>query len=169
MDYSTHTLGETAATSAIETLDDCRAACLALTRQAGRTVHIFSRDLDPRLYDSEEFCAAARQLAISSRFSEIRVLVQDTDRAVKHGHRLVELSRTLTSSLHIRAVDGEFRNYNEAFLVADEVGFVHRTRADRFEGKVTFYNPVAAHELLRHFVKVWEASSPDPQLLRLHI
>lgn len=169
MDLEPFKLGETAQTVPIETLADCAEVTLALARQATRSLHIFSRDLDARLYDTEPFLEAVRQLAIRGRFSEIRILVQNTDRAIKYGHRLIELARHLSSYILIRAAHPEFRDYNQAFLVADEVGFLQRGLADRFEGKANFYDPLDARELLRFFTKVWDASSHDPELQRLHI
>jgi len=169
MDLDRYKLGETAETLAIETLGDCAAVSTALAEQARRSLHIFSRDLDARLYDTEPFLAAVRQLAIGGRFSEVRILVQGTDHAVKNGHRLIELSRHLSSYIQIRAVHREYRDYNQAFLVADHAGFLHRGLADRFEAKANFYDPLEARELIRFFTKVWEASSRDPELQRLHL
>lgn len=169
MDLEHHKLGETADTLAVETLTDCAAVSLALAQQATRTLHIFSRDLDARLYDTEAFLEAVRQLAIRGRFSDIQVLVQGIDTAVKGGHRLIELSRQLSSTIHMRIVHPEFRNNNQAFLVADQVGFLQRGLADRFEGKASFNDPLEARERVRFFTKVWEVSRRDPEVLRLHI
>lgn len=169
MELDRYILGESADNLAIETLDECAAVSLALAQQAARTLHIFTRDLDARLYDKEPFLEAVRQLAIRSRFSEIRILVQGADQAVKNGHRLIELARHLSSYIQIRAVHPEYRDYNQAFLVADERGFLLRSLADRFEGKANFHDPMEARELVRFFTKVWEASSRDPQLQRLHL
>ncbi len=169
MDLDSFKLAQTAETLAIETLADCAAVTLALAQQATRTLHLFSRELDARLYDTEPFLDAVRQLAIRGRFSEIRILVQSTDRAVKNGHRLIELARHLSTYIQIRAVHPEFRDYNQAFLVADEAGFLMRNLADRFEGRANFHDPLEARELVRFFTRVWDASSHDPELQRLHL
>lgn len=169
MELERYILGETAETLAIETLEECAAVSLALVEQAKRTLHVFSRDLDARLYDTAPFLEAVRQLAIRGRFTDIRILVQSTDHAIKSGHRLIELARHLNSYIHMRAVHPEFRDYNQAFLVADEHGFLQRGLADRFEGKASFYDPLEARELVRFFTKVWEMSGRDPGLQRLHI
>ncbi|GAB4348191.1 MAG: hypothetical protein Kow006_08650 [Gammaproteobacteria bacterium] len=169
MDPAQYKLGENAENLAIETLAECSAVSLALAQQATRSLHIFSRTLDERLYDTAPFLEALRQLAIRSRYSVIQVLVQQPDHAVKNGHRLIELGRRLSSAIHLRTVHNDFREHNEAFLIADEVGFLHRPLADRFEGRANFHDPLEGRELLRFFNKVWEMSSRDPEHLRLHI
>lgn len=169
MDLAQYQLGESTETLAIETLEECTAVSLALAQQATHTLQLFTRTMDERIYDTEPFLEAVRQLAIRGRFSRIEILVQQPDHAVKNGHRMIELSRRLSSAIALRTVHVDFRNYNEAFLIADEVGYLKRPLADRFESKASFYDPLEAREMLRFFHKVWEMSSRDPEHLRLHI
>lgn len=169
MDLEGFNLGERSETLPVESLEACAAVSLRLAQQATRSLHIFSRTLDERLYDTTPFIEAMRRLAVRGRNSGIRLLVQQPDHAVKNGHRVIELSRRLSSAIAIRTVHPDFRDYNEAFLIADEAGFLQRPAADRFEGKASFHDPLEARELLRFFVKVWEMSLRDPEHLRLHI
>ena len=110
-----------------------------------------------------------RQLALRSRHSRIRVLVKDSHRAVKDGHRLVELARHLSSFIEIRKAHEDARDAAEAFLIADGIGTLHRTLASRFEGTVNFRAPLHARRLAQWFTEVWERSAPDPELRRLHL
>ena len=169
MDLENHKLGEQSDTLAINSLEQCAEVSLLMAQQATHSLHLFSRAMDERLYDTESFVEAARQLAIRSRQSALRILVQQPDHAIKNGHRLIELSRRLSSHVAIRTVHPDFREYNEAFLIADGVGFLHRPVADRFEGKAHFYDPLEARELVRFFDKIWEMSTRDPEHLRLHL
>ncbi len=169
MELENFKLGEHRETLAVDSLETCTRISLLLTQQATHSLYIFTRDMDERLYDTEPFIEAVRQLAIRGRHSEVRILVQQPDHGIKNDHRLIELSRRLSSHMAIRTVHPDFRDYNEAFLIVDDEGFVHRPLADRFEGKAGFHDPLEARELKRFFIKVWEMSSRDPQHLRLHI
>jgi hypothetical protein len=162
-------LGETADNVVITSLQECADVSLLLAQQATRSLFLFTRTMDERLYDTSAFIEAVRQLAIRGRNSDVRILVQQPDHAIKNGHRLIELSRRLSSYIAIRTVHPDFHEYNEAFLVADEIGYLHRPLADRFEGKASFYEPLEARELVRFFMKVWEISARDPEHLRLHL
>lgn len=162
-------LGETAGLLAVVSRDEAAAVALALAGQTRRTLDIVSRHLDPRLYDNEEFAEAVKRLALGSRRALVRVLVQDVDPILRDGHRLVALAQRLPTFLHIRVPAPEHRGYNQAFLVADGVGYLHRELADRFEGKASFHDPAAARDLLRVFQPMWDAAQPDPNLRALRV
>jgi hypothetical protein len=148
--------------------DAQRRAAVALTLQARRSVNIFTRDLDKKIYDNRDVLDALQNLAINSR-GLIRILLKDSGQAVKYGHRLISLSQRLTSFIEIRKVAEDFKEYNEAFLVADEIGYAHRKHADRFEGIARFNAAKEAANLLVFFNEVWRHSEPDPNLRRIYL
>ena len=162
-------LGDTAGPIALETRDENRIAACALARQARSSLCIFTRDLDPPLYDDLCFLDAVTALATRSRFVQVRVLVQNSEKAVKYGHRLIELSRRLSSFIQLRRPHADYQDYNEAFLIADGVGLLHRALAHRYEATVDFKAPLQARLLLKFFDEAWDKSEPDPELRRLHI
>ena len=148
---------------------DNRHAALALTGQAQRSLHCFTRDLDAPVYDQTPFIQAISALATRSRYSRIQILVQNAERAVKNGHRLIELSRRLSSFIELRKPHHDYHEYNQAFLIADQVGVLRRPIADRYEGTLNFKAPLAAREYCDFFLQVWERSEGDPDLRQLHI
>jgi hypothetical protein len=121
------------------------------------------------IYDHQDLADALSRLARSHRYAEVRILVQDSEPVVKKGHRLIELAYRLSSMISIRNPDEEHAHVNEALFIADGVGFIKRTMADRFEGVASFNSPLQARELADHFNDIWTRSKPDPQLRRLHI
>jgi len=165
----TLTLGESDTEIELQTRDENRHAIDLMTAQTRNSLDIFSRDLDPPLYDRASFLEAMSRLCLDNRKAGIRILVQDPAPAVKRGHRLIELSRRLSSSIEIRQPHPDYRHYNEAFLVADGCGFIHRPLADRHEGTTNFHDPVKARRLLDFFTEVWERSHVHPDLRRLHL
>ena len=167
-DYSEMILGQFHEPLELADSDAQRQVAITLTRQARRSVDIFTRDLDKKLYDNRDFLDGLQNLAVNNR-GLIRILVKDSDRAVKYGHRLIALSQHLTSFIEIRRVAEDFKEYNEAFLVADEIGYAHRKHADRFEGIARFNAAKEAVNLLVFFNEVWRHSAPDPNLRRIYL
>jgi hypothetical protein len=162
-------LGSTDVDLRVASSTDNRHAALALTEQAKRSLHIFTRDLDAPVYDQTPFIQAVSALATRSRYSRIQILVQNTERAIKNGHRLIELSRRLSSFIELRKPHHDYREYNQTFLIADEVGLLRRPIADRYDGTLNFKAPLAAREYVDFFNQVWERSDGDPDLQQLHI
>lgn len=140
-----------------------------MARQARHGIAIYTRELEPRVYDDAGFLAAVRDTAVNHPQFRLRVLVQDSERAVRYGHRLIELSRQFTTCIEVRRPHSDYRGHNEAFLVADGTGFIHRPLADRHEGTAGFHGPKRARELLDFFETVWERSEPDAEFRRLHL
>ena len=168
-DLSQHVLGETETPVALETSDDCREAALALAEQGNRTMLIFTHDLDPKVYNNAAFVDAVSALARRHHLSWVRVLVQDPGRAIRSGHRLVELALRLSSRVQIRTVGHQYRSYNRSFLIVDDTGLLLRESAIRYEGTVNFNAHQQAREYAHFFHKVWDVSAPDPNLARLHL
>lgn len=146
-----------------------REAVLALIEQARHSVHIYTRDLDPPLYDTPAIERVLAALARRGRRSHVHIIVQDSTRAVKQGHRLITLAQRLSSHVQVRNPGPDYLDYNSAFLIADGTGLVRRNLADRYDGYADFNDPLAARELLRYFREVWDHGRPDPQLRRLLI
>ncbi len=142
---------------------------LAMLQQAQRSVLIFSRQLDGRLYDKAEFSLALNHLARQHPRTRLRILLQQTDPLIKHGHRIIELSRRMSSAIQIRVVHESFRHHNQAFMVFDDRGLISRQYADRYEGIANYNDASEARQLSAFFNEVWELSQADPNLRRLHL
>lgn len=168
-DWSSYILGEHADDVAIDTSEDNQAAAVQLVNQGRRSLDIFTRDLEPRIYDTPEFTDAVRSLAIKTRDLHVRILVLDPDLIIKHGHRLIELARRLTSHMEIRKLHEDYCNNPEAYLVVDKRGLLHRKLASRYEAVVNFNNPMLATELHNQFTEMWERSKQYMDFKRLYI
>ncbi len=153
----------------LSTREENRCAVLALASQARRTIDIFSWDLEPDLYDDPPFIEAIKQLAIGSRRAQIRILLQDSTRAVKRGHRLPYIAQRIPSKIAIRKPSHEYKEYHQSLLISDGIGILRRPSCERFEGELNFKDPMQAKEQLNFFNKLWESSETDPYLKRLHI
>lgn len=164
-----HRLGETPEPLEVTTTEEAAAVALALARQAARTLDVLSRQMDPRIFDTADFAEAVTRLVLRSRRAQVRILVQDVEPVLRDGHRLVTLSQRLPSFLQIRVPAQEYRTFNQAFIVADGTGYLHRGLADRYEGKASFHAPARARELLRAFQPIWDTAEPDPSFRTLGV
>ncbi len=168
-DFSQFELGTTAETVSLESIEDHRLAALALVQQARRKIQIFSHDLEAPLYDNLPFATALVKLVLRSQYSQILILVQDSNRVAREGHRLVEFARQFPSYVHVRRPPEEFLDHPESFLIVDDIGVLHRRLNYRYEGTVNFAAARQARTLQQFFSKVWDVSAPDPELRLLHL
>jgi len=168
-EYSNHQLAGESRALTLENSSDNYGVALSMLQQTRRDVAIFSRHLDGRLYDTSKFIQALSHLAVQHPRCKIRLLLKDVEPLVKYGHRIIELSRRLSSMIGIRTIHEDYREYNEAYMVFDERGIIKRRYADRYEGIANFNDPKQARELLSFFNEVWNVSEPDPNLRRLHL
>ena len=167
--FEAYRLGESAEPLLLHRLDEARQIALGLVQQASKTVCLFSRELEPRLFDQGPFLDAMRQLALRSQYSEIRILLQNNERVVKRGHRLIEVARRLTSRLHIRQAHNDYVDHAENFLLVDDLGYLHWRMATMPEATADFNHPLQVKQYRKFFDEVWELSEPDPELRGLHI
>lgn len=151
----------------LESWTDNQVAAVEVGTAAKRALRMLTYDLEPQIYGEPDFIEVVRGVATSGRFASVRVLVQDSARAVRDGHRLVELARRLPSFIEMRTPHADHRNLIEAYLVADERALLYRKQADRYEGFVDVDDPLQARRLVREFDQVWGRAAPDPELRRL--
>ena len=146
-----------------------RAAGIQMAAQAGRGLCLLTRDLDPVLYDDPAFVAAVRHLAVHRRDLPVRILVFEAGPVVQHGHRLLPLIHQLTSRIAVRRVSESQQGRLDAFLVADQAGYILRPQADIYQATADFYGPLQARRLRADFESLWAQAESSPELRRLHL
>lgn len=164
-----HRLGETNELLSLETADDHRTVAVAMAQQAVRSLHIFTYDLDHAVFDNTELEEAVAYLARNGQYARIQILLQDSSKAIRHGHRLVTLAQRLSSKIEIRKPIAEYADTKRSFFVADGTGYISRQVTDRYEAVANFSDRLAARDLVYFFNEVWERSQQDSQLRRLHL
>lgn len=151
---------------------DLSAAILRLIGESRSDFAMYTRDLDPQLLNTSAAIDALRTLALRPSHSaggQIRVLVQNTYRAVKDGHRMIELSRRLPDAFSFRCPVAEDLHYVGAFLLNDRLGYIERRFGDRFEFVGDLYGIAEQSRLKRYFDDVWERAVPARELRRLSL
>ena len=169
-EFANYTLGKSTEDAiSITNREENAEAALELVSQAKQKLSIISQELDPLVYDQVDFIDALRKLAINNRYVQIRILVFDPEIIVRRGHKLLDLAGKISSYIELRKVSDKYRSFNEALLVADEVGYLYRESTERYRGKVNFNGRRESKHLLGVFDTMWETAKPDPNLRRVHI
>ena len=162
-------LGKMDSRFAMATREENARAALALISDVKNTVDIFTPDLEPHIYDQTDFLERLTMPPLGKPRANVRILVKDSQRAVKNGHRLIELTRKLSSYMEIRRVHRDFADYDEAFMLVDNCGVMRRRVPARFTGTICFNDTNEVTRLKKIFDEIWDRSDPDPELRRLNI
>lgn len=147
--------------------DELREVLHAMTAQARRTLDFSSLQLEPTLLDNAAYVESVRQLVLRSRRTRIRLLVLEPAALATRGHRLVDLAHQLPSFITLRVPGANHKDYREATLIADNVGFIHRPLAERPKGMADFNAPSQASYLTQRFDEIWAYAKPSPYLRAL--
>ncbi len=153
----------------LTTAEQNRDASIALVDQARYTLDIVSRELDHKLYDNDDFYNTVKQLATSNPKAKIRILIQSSDKAVKQGHRLIEIARKLSSFITIHLQGRRFKEFNEAWLIVDSKAWIRRAHADKYSADVDYSAARQLREIEKTFTSMWNESVDDPNLRRLSL
>ncbi len=153
----------------VESRQDNADAALALVKQCKQKLAIISHELDPFVYDQPDFVEAVRQLALKGRNVEIRILAFEPQLIVRRGHKLVDLAGKISSYIQIRKPSSQYKSFNEAVLIADEVGYLFRESIDRYKGRLNFNSRRESKHMLDVFNSMWETAISDPNFRRMHI
>lgn len=166
-----HKLGETQTEFHLDTAEENKNAAASLAQQARHSIDIFSQDLEAEIYNNQDFESSVIKLAKKHADTKIRILTQDSRKAVQNGHRLIKLAQSLTSSVFIHTPSRDYKDEKSAFLLVDKLGVLYRTYADdrNYRASVNFNSPQRAGQLTDFFNEAWEHSTPDIQTRRIYV
>ena len=147
--------------------EQAQAHALALLQQAQRSLCIYTPDLERWLYHHSSVQQACTQFLLANPKNRLRILVNDPSNAVKDGHRLLQLSRRLPSSLHIRKLNPSYSNDEVAYLLADTNGLLMRPKLEQLAGYALYNDPGQVRVLQNKFDQAWDVSVTDLDLRSL--
>ncbi|HLF10007.1 MAG TPA: hypothetical protein VJA26_02240 [Gammaproteobacteria bacterium] len=153
----------------LSSVEDVRAAVVQVTGLANRALSILTHDLEPAIYDHDDFLETLKRFILARSFARVRVLIVDPNRVIKTGSRFVTMGRRLNSYIEFRNVRPEMRNHPEAFFIADEHALVFRARAESWEGMSDTYEPAVTRIYLNTFEELWNACEVDAAIRRLQL
>ena len=169
VDLSQYMLGETSGSLELRTLTAIRTAGIHMASQAARELRLFSHDLDAALYDNREFLDHVHRIAVGGGEIPVRILLVNAEPATRNGHRLIEVARHLTSKIQIRGVPAEFAHRTDAYLLADDRGYLLRPLANVLDATADFNAPAEVRRLHKAFDEIWSLGEIHQDLRRLYI
>ncbi|QNP40850.1 GNAT family N-acetyltransferase [Lysobacter solisilvae (ex Woo and Kim 2020)] len=156
------------AANPVETHDAAIAALLGVIGTARRELWIYSRDLDPGMFDNAEVMAALRRFGTHRGVAHI--LLQDAIAPQSGRAPLIGLSQRLPSAFVFRVIEEPVdRAYAAAFVANDQGGWYFRTLGHRPEGETRIDQPARARQLQGVFESVWERARPCSEYRALGI
>lgn len=156
--------------TAIEGRDAAAAICAGLVARTRRELYIYSRALDPGLFDAPEVIDAFRRLGTRRQLVEVRILLQDASAAHRGRTPLIALAQRLSSVFAFREVsDPADRGYAPAYVANDTGGYYFRTLGNRFDGEANVEGSGRARQLADHFMPIWERARPCTEFRALEI
>jgi len=148
---------------------EARAAVIQVMGVATRTLSIFTHDLEPDVYDHDDFLENLKRFILARTFARVRVLIIEPERTVLSASRFVAMGRRLNSYIEFRRLRPELGTHAEAFLIADEHALVYRARAENWDGMSDTYEPAVARMYLSKFDSLWNACEIEPEVRQLQI
>lgn len=154
----------------MSSFEDNQKAAVEIARLAQRTLVIYTRDLEPGIYDHENFIEVVKRLVLAKRYARVRVLISSPGNTSRSGNKLVILGRRLNTYIEFRDVHEDYReDHREAFLIADDFALLYRADARKWEGMIGFNEPGIVRQHLDLFEKIWQASEYKLELRQMRI
>lgn len=158
-------LGETPMHWELLTAAEYAEIILCMSRQATRSLRLFSPSLAHPLFDHAALADAVSALARRSRYSEIRILLTDPRPLVQRGHALLDLYRRLPTRVPIRRLPYPADELNAAaLLLADDCGLALQPKADDDSAWACFNDRPRVRAVQDVFEHLWHRSVTDAEL-----
>lgn len=133
----------------------------AVIAQARRSLVIYSRVLDPGLWDAPAVVDGLRRFATRQTGAQVHVLLQDAATPQRALAPLIGLGQRLPSVFAFREVhDPVDLPYTAAFVANDHHGYYFRPLGHRFDGEAGLAHGGRARQLREEFSQIWERSRP---------
>jgi hypothetical protein len=153
----------------LEGLADFQKHTQLLLGHTRRQLAILSRTLDAPIYDTEAFVSAISDLARSSRYTQIQILVKDTEPLIDRGHKLARLAQRLSSKITLRKLTLEPENGEMGFMLSDKTGLLYKNDEREYRGFTDTQAAAEVKRLREIFDYLWQYAEPEPRLQILHI
>ena len=141
-----------------------RAHALAMLFQARRNLCVYSHNLEPWLYHHSSIQEACTRFLLANPRNQLRILLRDSSRAVREGHRLLSLSKRLSSSIHIRKLHPDYASEEVTFLLADDCGLLFMPETGEPSGYALYKDAQRCRQRRAQFDQAWDTSITDPDL-----
>lgn len=141
-----------------------------MVEQSSREVCILSTNLDPLLFDQDDFADRLSKLARSDRHARVRILVKDIRPMLDRGHKLLNLSRRLSSKVHIHRLLTDPEDNCHSYLLGDREHLLYMHEDGVYHGFADYQAAPKLRQFLEDFNHLWEQHSElSPDLRRMYL
>jgi hypothetical protein len=148
----------------LTTRDEMRAAVNRIAASAQRLLSIYTPDLEPELYETNEFLDIVKRFVLARNFAKVRVMLGNPSRVQHESNRFMAMGRRLTSYIEIRPELNPIPQSATSYIIADDRAVLLRPRANEWEGVADFHNRAIARAQLDQFDALWQAHQPEQNL-----
>lgn len=142
----------------LTSMEEVRSQMVAVIRQAERSLALYTKTLEPQIYEHPSFAEALKRLTLTRPFARVRVLVAEQD-ALHRKHPLIVMAARLSSIIEIREVPAKLYDAS-VFVVADERAVVYRIHCTRWDGMADMQDQPVAKMYLAKFDQAWAEGLP---------
>lgn len=157
-------VGGSSTMTVLTSVEEMRAAVNRVAASAQRLLSIYTPDLEPDLYEQNEFLDIVKRFVLARNFAKVRVMLGDAARVRRDSNRFMAMSRRLTSYIEIRPELNPVPQTVASYIIADDRAVALRPRANVFEGVADFDNRAVARAQLDQFDVLWQAHQPQVTL-----
>lgn len=152
----------------LNTRAEFRDAACELAQIARLQLNILTYAFEREVYGHPDFVRVVQTLATQNKMARIRILIHSPEWAGRTGHRLVELSRRLTSFIELRELNEQDKQLTSEVLIADERAVLFRESVDDANARFQADAPQSARPWLRRFGGLWAGAEPVQGLRQLN-
>jgi len=149
--------------------DELISLIASMVKQGSRSVYLLCSDLNPELLDNEKIRESFSYFLRKNPNSNAKILIQDSAKITRYGHRLLALSRRLPSHIEIRKISRDFSEIEEFILTVDGTGSILKTSLEQLEFTTQFNSKAKCLEKNNLFDNIWRHSELDPNLRALSL
>lgn len=131
-----------------------------LAENATREIVIFAPRLEGAFFNTSRLARALASFAARHRQNLARIVIEDTEQAIRDNDRLVGLCRRLSDFIHMHRVAEEHLGMNEMFMVVDHRSYLHQGDITKPDCVAHLHDGHEAVLLTRRFNELWDRSEP---------
>jgi len=150
----------------LDNQEDLQEHLIKILEKGKRDIAIFSRSLNPSLFNNQSVRDTLSKVARSSSVSSVRILINHPQIIVESGHTLLTLSHRLSSKIKMQKLLIEPQDPYEFVIIDNDKVWLQHSE-DSNTGFANYNARPEAKRFLNLFNDYWKNSEEDVRLRRL--
>lgn len=132
----------------------------AVIGSAQRNLRIFDFTLSQRGFNAPARFDRLWKFFVAGRAHKLQIALHEPELLARECPRLLMLLRQFPMSIEIHRTQGQARNADDPFVVADDHSVWHQLNHLQPRAIVALHSPADATPILQRFEEIWELSEP---------